>query len=393
MTVADRLSSFGTTIFAEMSRLAKEHGAVNLSQGFPDFDGPPHVRQAAIDAINAGTPEHSQYAPLPGVPAFIEQIARRFDDATGFETEPARQVTVTSGCTEAICASILGHINPGDEVILFEPYYDSYLASVLMAGGIPKVVTLRSPEFTFDPAELEAACSNKTRGILLNTPHNPTGRVFSRDELRAIADLCVKHDLICFSDEVYEHLAYDAPHFRIATMPGMADRTITMSSLGKTFSLTGWKIGWTIASPELTQGVRAAHQFMTFVVSTPMQHAGAVALQSPPEYFADLRAGFIERRDLLCDALRELGFAFNVPEGGYFILADHRPVTERMDGVDDDLSLCKHLIEEVGVAAIPPSFFYANPEHGRHLVRFAFCKKLDTLREAVKRLEALRAKV
>ncbi len=388
MAVAKRLSEFGTTIFAEMSRLALEHGAVNLSQGFPDFEGPEHVKQAAIDAIRAGTPAHSQYAPLPGVPAFIEQIARRFDEATGLSTDPASQVTVTSGCTEAIAASLLGLVNPGEEVILFEPYYDSYRASCAMAGATPRFVTLRAPDFRIDPDELRKAVSSKTRAILVNTPHNPTGRVFSKEELQAVADVAIEHDLIVLTDEVYEELAYDAPHLRLASFPGMAERTVTMSSLGKTFSFTGWKIGWTIAPPDLTRGVRAAHQFLTFVVSTPMQHAGAVALQTDRSYYDQLRADFVRRRDMLCDALADLGFTFRVPEGGYFVLADHSAVTRRL-GIADDIALCKHLIEEVGVAAIPPSFFYEHKDEGRPLVRFAFCKTDQTMAEAVKRLRVM----
>ena len=389
MTVADRLAPFGTTIFAEMSRLALEHSAVNLSQGFPDFDGPAHVKQAAIDAIRAGTPAHCQYAPLPGVPVFINAIAKKFDAATGFTTDPTAQVTVTTGCTEAIAASLLGLINPGDEVILFEPYYDSYRACVAMAGATARFITLRAPEFTFDPADLDRAITKKTRAILVNTPHNPTGRVFSQEEMQAIADRCIKHNLICLTDEVYEHLAYDAAHIRMATLPGMAERTVTMSSLGKTFSLTGWKIGWTIAPPKLTQGIRAAHQFLTFVVSSPMQHAGAVALNSPQRYFDELRASFINKRDLLASALRDIGFEFHTPEGGYFIYADHRPVSKPL-GIDSDVELCQYFIEIIKVAAIPPSFFYNTPAHGKDLIRFAFCKKEDTLREAVRRLGAIK---
>ncbi len=380
--VATRLQPFGTTVFAEMSRLALLHNAVNLGQGFPDFDGPDHIKQAAADALFAYP---NQYPPTNGVPAFAEAIAAHWTTHTGAQIDPAGHVTVTSGCTEAIAASLLGLLNPGDEVVLFEPYYDSYRACIAMAGATPRFVPLRWPDFAFDEADLRAAISTRTRAILLNTPHNPTGKCFTRDELDLIARLCREHDLVAITDEVYEHLTYDGTaHVRMATRPGMAERTITLSSLGKTFSLTGWKIGWAIAPPELSKAVRAAHQFLTFTVPVPLQHAAATALASPPEYYRRLREDFRARRDLLCDALESIGFTIARPASGYFVIADHTPF-----GHADDVSFCRHLIETVGVAAIPPTAFYEHKDEGRHLVRFAFCKRRQTLEQAIERLTTL----
>lgn len=389
MPTSHRLVPFGASIFARMTRLATERQAINLSQGFPDFDGPAHLKQAAIAAINEG---HSQYAPTAGLPALTKAIAGRYFETTGLKVDPEAEVTVTAGCTEAIASALLGLLNPGDEVILFEPYYDSYAACVALAGARHRVVTLRAPEFTFDPAELRGACTPRTRAIMVNTPHNPTGRVFSRAELEAIADLCVERGLVCLADEVYERLVYEpeaAPHLGIASLPGMADRTITLSSLGKSFGVTGWKIGWAVGSAELTRTVRAAHQFLTFAVNTPMQHAAAAALASPPAYFRELVADYRAKRDRLASGLRDIGFRLRDPQGAYFILADYRPVATRLGLPEDDFGFCVALIERTGVAAIPPSAFYDNKEFGRHLVRFAFCKKPETLTAALERLASL----
>ena len=378
--VADRLSAFGSTVFSEISRLAVEHGAINLGQGFPNFDGPDFVKRAAIKAIEAG---HAQYARMFGIPELNHAIADRFAADTGLAVDPGAEVTVTSGCTEAIAASILGLVNPGDEVILFEPYYDSYRACLSMAGAVPRFVTLRPPSFGVDPDELRAAFSGATRAVLLNTPHNPTGRVFSRPELQMIADLCCEHDAIAISDEVYEHLVFDGEHIAIASLDGMRERTVTLSSLGKTFSLTGWKIGWAIASPSLTAGVRASHQFLTFATSTPLQHGAVAALRGPASYFEGLVADYRERRDLLVAGLDEIGFEVYDPAGTYFVLADHTRF-----GFADDVAFCRHLIESVGVAAIPPSAFYHDPTDGRALVRFAFCKDVKTLEAALERMRS-----
>jgi aspartate/methionine/tyrosine aminotransferase len=379
---AARLAPFGSTIFIEMSRLAAEKGAINLGQGFPNFDGPDFVKDAAIEAIRAG---HGQYARMFGIPELNRAIADFFADETGITLDPDREVTVTSGCTEALVASFLGLVNPGQEVILFEPYYDSYRACVAMAGAEPRFVTLRAPDFAVDPDELRAAFSPRTRAILVNTPHNPTGKVFTRSELDLIASLCRRHDCIAITDEVYERLVFEGEHVRLATLDGMWDRTVTLSSLGKTFSLTGWKVGWAIAPPHLSEGVRAAHQYITFATATPLQHGAAAALRAPASYYRQYVEDYRRRRDLLVEGLARIGFAVNSPQGTYFVLADHTAF-----GLPDDMAFCRHLIERAGVAAIPPSVFYHDPADGRSLVRFAFCKDERTLQEALDRLSALR---
>jgi len=380
-----KLAPFGTSIFAEMTALATRHGAINLAQGFPDFDGPEHIKQAAKTAIENG---HAQYARFFGIPELTSAISDWFRAGAGIQTDPETQVTVTAGCTEAIAASLLGLLNAGDEVVLFEPYYDSYRACISMAGATPRFVTLHAPDFTWDEAELRRAFTPRTRAVLLNTPHNPTGRVFSRAELEQLAALCLKHDAIVISDEVYEKLVFEGEHVPIASIPGMADRTLTLSSLGKTFSLTGWKIGWAVGSPELTRAVRAAHQFLTFAVNTPMQHAAAAALRSPPSYFTAFLADYRRKRDYLCEALAALGFALRKPQGSYFIYADHSAISAKL-GLPDDVAFCRHLIRTHRVAAIPPTAFYEHRAHGQSLVRFAFCKRDETLRAAVERLEEL----
>ena len=381
MSIAQRLQPFGTTIFAEMSALARAHDAINLSQGFPDENGPAAVIDAAVHALRN---EHNQYAPLGGLPSLTTLIAEQFAARTGIATDAATDVTVTAGCTEAIAASLMGLVNKGERVVIFEPYYDSYRACVAMADAEPVFVTLRAPDFTFDPDELRRACRG-AKAILLNTPHNPTGRVFTRAELELIASCCIEHDLIAFSDEVYEHLVFEGEHISIASLPGMAERTVTMSSLGKTYSFTGWKIGWTIASPALTRGVRAAHQVLTFSVATPLQHAAVAALSLPSSYYDDFRADYRARRDLLASGLADIGFKVKPCEGTYFLLADHSPFD-----LGDDRAFCQHITTELRVAAIPPSVFYENVEHGHPLVRFAFCKSRSTLEAALVRLGTLR---
>jgi len=383
MHVATSLQPFGTTIFAEISQLARDHDAINLGQGFPNFDGPDFLRDAVIDALHAG---HNQYARSFGVPELNEAIAERGSAALGRAINPNAQVTVTSGCTEAIAASLLGLLNPGDEVVLFEPFYDCYRACVAMAGGVARCVTLPAPTFELQGDRLRAVITSKTRAILLNTPHNPTGRVFTRGELQSVADVAIEHDLIVLSDEVYEELVFDGEHLSIATLPSMWPRTITMSSLGKTFSMTGWKIGWAIADEELTRAVRAAHQFLTFSTATPLQHGAVAAMRAPASYFESFREAYRERCDILVDGLRHVGFDVAAPEGTYFVMADHSPF-----GFEDDVRCCRHLIETVGVAAIPPSVFYQeSSSDGARYLRFAFCKDVDTLRAAIDRLQTLR---
>ena len=384
---ADRFAPFGTTIFATMTALANKHKAVNLSQGFPDFDGPELGKRAAQQAIVDG---HNQYAPLAGLPVFKESIARWSADFNTLPCDPATEVTVTSGCTEAIAAAFLGLVNPGDEVVLFEPFYDSYRACVAMAGAIPRFVTIKpsTDGFTFDPNELKAVFNDKTRAALINTPHNPTGMVMDNAQLTLISDLCKKHDVIAFSDEVYERLTYDSiTHRSIATIKDMKERTVVMSSIGKTFSLTGWKVGWAIAPEHLTAGIRAAHQLLTFSVPGPFQLGAAAMLDGARDEVDSLVDHYTQTRRVLGEALDALGFEVYMPQGAYFIMADHRRVTERL-GLTTDIDLCTWLPEHAGVAAIPPSAFYQHPEHGSGLVRFAFCKKMETIDRAIDRLRS-----
>ncbi len=375
-----KLAGFGTTIFTEMTRLANEHGAINLAQGFPDFDGPQFVKDAAIGAIRAG---HGQYARMSGLPNLHTALATKYRRHWGLDYHADEEFTVTAGATEAIFAAVNALCDVGDEVVLFEPYYDSYKASVHMAGAIPKVVTLKAPHWRFDPDQVRRAFSPRTRLLLLNTPHNPTGKVYSREELRLLAELCIEHDVLCISDEVYEHMVYDGQHIPIATLPGMRERTVTISSLGKTFSLTGWKIGWAAAPPPLTQAIRAAHQFITFAVATPLQHAAATALTAGPDYYEDLLSSYRRKRDYLCQELTRIGFDVRAPAGTYFVMAGFRNFS-----FDDDIAFCRHLIS-LGVAAIPPSVFYDTPQTGKNYVRFAFCKRDETLQAAVARLDRL----
>ncbi len=378
--MADRVAPFGESIFTPISALAIKHQAINLGQGFPNFDGPDFIKDAAIEAIRAG---HNQYARSAGVPELDNAIAEWFCAGSDLSIDPLEEVTVTSGCTEAIPATLLGLINPGDEVILFEPYYDSYRACLSLASATPRFVELHLPDFEFDPRKLRAAFTSKTRAIIVNTPHNPTGKVYRRDELELIASLCKEHDVLAITDEVYERLVFEGEHIHLASLPGMYERTITLSSLGKTFSLTGWKIGWAVGPPELTKAVRAAHQYLTFATSTPFQHAAAAALRAPDSYFEQFLIDYRERRDLLVTGLADLGFKVKPPAGTYFVLADHTPF-----GFADDITFCNHLITNVGVAAIPPSAFYEHPEEGRHLVRFAFCQDTATLQSALDRMKS-----
>jgi aspartate/methionine/tyrosine aminotransferase len=385
--VAQRFRPFGSSIFAEMTRLAIAHGAVNLSQGFPDFDGPEVAKRAAIAAIEAG---HGQYARMQGVPVLNQAIARSWAARGYGEFDPDACVTVTSGCSEAIVCAVLGLLNAGDEVVVFEPYFDFYTAAAAMAGAVPRFVALRpgADGFTFDGRELRRAFTTRTRAIIVNTPHNPTGKVFTRAELSVIAELCVKHGVVAITDEVYEHLSYEPslPHIPISTLPGMRDLTITLSSLGKTFSLTGWKIGWAIAPERLTACVRACHQFNTFSSATPLQFGAAAVIENPGDVVEKTRAVYMANRDVLSAALARAGLRVYPSHGTYFVMADHTPL-----GFADDRAFCTHLIEKVGVAAIPPSGFYDRVELGRPLVRFAYCKKRETMTEAVRRIERLPA--
>jgi aspartate/methionine/tyrosine aminotransferase len=399
---AARFAPFGTTIFTEMTLLAQKHGAVNLAQGFPDFDGPAFIKRAAAEAMNLSGDGQNQYARMFGVPALNAAIAADWQARTGIVTSADTDVTVTSGCTEAICAALMGLVNPGERVLLFEPFYDSYRASVAMAGAEPLVVTLHAPDaghgaFWFDESRLREAFGLKPRCVLLNTPHNPTGKVFSRAELELIARLCVEHDVIALVDQVYEHLTYDPelPHLNLAAFPGMAGRTLTLSSLGKTFSLTGWKIGWSIGPADLSRAVRAAHQFITFATATPLQVGAAAAVGSERgrEAIAELVAMLDDNRRFLSRVLTGVGFRVFQPAGAYFVMVDWtqaRPGggAELGELFETDAAFCRHLTEHAGVCAIPPSVFYQNVQHGRSLARFAFCKRRETLEQAAARLEA-----
>jgi N-succinyldiaminopimelate aminotransferase len=375
-----RLAPFGTSVFAEMTALALRHDAINLGQGFPDFDGPTFVRDAAVAAMEAG---HNQYAPMPGVPELRQAIGEHQRRFYGLEHDPASEITVHAGATGALCATLQALLDPGDEVVLFEPFYDAYRPGIALAGASERVVHLAPPEFIFDPAELEAAVGPKTRLLLLNSPNNPAGKVFSRPELETVADVCARHDLLAVTDEVYEHIVFEGEHIPLATLPGMRDRTVTISSAGKTFSFTGWKIGWTCASPPLAAAVRAAHQFVNYAVATPFQHAMAAALATGDSYYDELREGYRSRRDHLCAGLADVGFVVAPPSGTYFANADIRPL-----GFDDDVAFCRLLPERVGVAAVPLSAFLAEGRD-RHMVRFAFPKSEATLDEAVQRLRRL----
>jgi len=377
------LRPFTTTIFNEMSALAVRTGSINLGQGFPDTDGPAEVAEAAVAAIRAG---HNQYPPGPGLPALRQAIADHQRRRYGLEHDPDSEVVVTMGATEAIAAAVLGLCEPGDEVVTLEPYYDSYAATIAMAGARRRVVTLRAPDFALDPDALAAAVGPQTRLILLNSPHNPTGRVLSAEELDAVARICVERDILAVTDEVYEHLVYDGDrHIPLATLPGMAERTVTISSHGKTFSFTGWKVGWACGPADLIAAVRTTKQYLSYSGATPFQHAATVALGLPASYYGELAAGLQARRDLLCQGLREAGLTTFVPRGTYFAVTDAASV-----GATDGVEFCLGLPERVGVVAVPMSVFYDDPDAGRTLVRFAFCKRPEVLAEAASRLKGLK---
>ncbi|MCE7048113.1 pyridoxal phosphate-dependent aminotransferase [Streptomyces purpurascens] len=383
-----RLAEFGTTIFAEMSALALSTGAINLGQGFPDTDGPEEVREAAVRALRDG--RGNQYPPGPGVPELRTAVAAHQQRRYGLSFDPDTEVLVTAGATEAIAASLLALVEPGDEVIALEPYYDSYAACIAMAGGRRVPVTLRAQEdearFRLDLDELRDAVTDRTRLLLINTPHNPTGTVLTREELAAIAELAVERDLLVVTDEVYEHLVFDeAEHVPLATFPGMRERTVTISSSGKTFSFTGWKVGWVTAAPELVTAVRSAKQYLTYVSAGPFQYAIAEALALPESYFTAFRDDMLLKRNLLAAGLEEAGFRVFRPSGTYFITTDIRPL-----GETDGFAFCRALPERAGVVAIPHAVFYDHREEGAPFVRFAFCKRTDLLREAGERLAELR---
>jgi N-succinyldiaminopimelate aminotransferase len=380
--LTSRLQGFGTTIFAEMSALAVRTGSINLGQGFPDTDGPAEVSEAAIAAIRGG---HNQYPPGPGIPELRTAIAQHQKRFWGLDVDPETEVLVTAGATEAVAAALLALCEVGDEVIALEPTYDSYTAAAAMAGARLRPVTLEPPDYALDLDALAAAVTPRTRLLLLNTPHNPTGTVLGEAELAAVARLCVEHDLVAVTDEVYEHIVFDGVHRPLASFPGMDERTVTISSAGKTFSFTGWKVGWACGPAALVSAVRTAKQFLTYVNAGPFQHAVVTGLGLGDDYFTGLADDLKAKRDLLCAGLAEAGLAVFPPQGTYFVTADIRPL-----GEDDGMAFCRALPERCGVVAVPNQVFYADPAKGRHLVRFAFCKRLDTLAEAATRLATLR---
>jgi N-succinyldiaminopimelate aminotransferase len=367
-----------TTIFTTMTALAEQTGAINLGQGFPDEDGPAAVIEAAVDALRGG---HNQYAPLPGIPALRQAIARH-QLGYGIELDPDTQVQVTFGATEALASALLALVRPGDEVAMLDPSYDSYAAVVSLAGGTPRPIALDPPGWRVERAAVDEAVSDRTRVLLVNSPHNPTGRVLDAGELDILADACRRHDVIALTDEVYEHLIYDGRHIPIATREGMGERTITVSSLGKTHSFTGWKIGWASGPAELVAALRGVKQFLTFAGGTPLQHAAALALDEAGEEPARLASSLAEKRDRLADGLTSAGFDVLHSSGTYFLTADARPL-----GYDDAVELCERLPHEAGVVAIPLSAFTAEPaDRVRPLVRFAFCKRREVLEDAIGRL-------
>ena len=384
---ARRVASFGTTIFTEINQLAAKHQAVNLGQGRPDFDGPPEIIDAAARALHSDTA--NQYAPSPGLPELREGIARHAGVFYDLDVDPNAGVIVTAGATQGIFSAIMGLIDPGDEVIIIEPYYDSYVPGVQMAGGKPVYVPMHPPAWTFDADELRAAFSHSTRAIILNTPNNPTGRVYTRAELQLIADLCIEYDVIVISDEVYEHLIFEGhQHVAIASLDGMFERTVTVGSAGKTFGMTGWKIGWVYGMPELVTGVWRAHQFITFAANHPTQAAVAYAFTLGNSYYEEYQALYSHKRELVMQVINAAGMSAIQPEGTYFIMGDF---SEVFDG--NDVEFCKYLIEQIGVATIPPSAFFSEKhrKHAENHVRFAFCKSDETLERAAQRMRILRS--
>src|SRR3954471_8525926 len=379
--LASRLEGIPPTVFSEMSALAARTGSVNLGQGFPDVDGPASVLEAARAAIAPGA---NQYSPGNGVPVLRQAIARRQLRRYGRELDPASQVLVTTGCTEGIAAALLGLVDPGDEIVVLEPYYDSYVAMIQMSGGVRRPVTLRGPDFRLDPDELRAAVGPRTRLILLNTPHNPTGTVLSRVELQAVADVALEHDLVVVTDEVYEHLTFDDhEHVPLATLPGMFERTLTLSSAGKSYSFTGWKVGWATGPAALVGAVLAAKQWLTFTSGSPLQPAVALALDEEPDFPRELGRDLRARRDLLVEGLSRAELTAYVPQGTYFATSDVRAL-----GWEDGMAFCLSLPERAGVVAIPSQVFHDDAEAGRHLVRWAFCKQPEVIAEGLRRLAA-----
>jgi aminotransferase len=382
---SEKASRFTESVIREMTRLAHKHQAVNLSQGFPDFPAPDAIKRAACDAILA---DINQYAVTWGAKVLRHAIAVDFSRRHQLPVDPDTQVTVCCGATEAMMSTMLGIVDPGDEVIVFEPFYENYGPDAILSGATPRFVQLRDPDFSFDPDELAAAFSNRTRAIIVNTPNNPTGKVFTREELTAIAKLCQQWGAIAVTDEIYEHILYDnAVHVPMASLDGMAERTVTINSVSKTFSVTGWRVGWTIAPPDITGAIRKVHDFLTVGAAAPLQAAAAAALELPASYYRELAESYQKRRDRLMGILEDAGFICFEPRGAYYIMTDITPF-----GFADDVEFARYLVTDVGVASVPGSSFYRNPEAGRTKVRFCFCKKEETLTAAETRLAALKSR-
>jgi aminotransferase len=383
--ISAKASSFGESVIREMTRLANLHGAINLGQGSPDFAAPDEVKQAARRAI---ADDHNQYPITWGVPAFREAIAAHYERWYGLHLDPETEVCVTCGSTEAMIASMLATLDPGDEVVMFEPFYENYNPDAILTGVTARHVALRPPDWTFDEAELRGVFTDRTRAIVLNTPNNPTGKVFAREELASIAALCDRFDAVAITDEIYEHLTYDgATHAPIAMVPGMEERTITISALSKTYAVTGWRVGWAVAARPLMAGIRSVHDFLTVAAATPLQLAGVEALALPDAYYERIRGEYAERRAVMLRALEESGFDAAPPRGAYYVMADVSHL-----GLGSDIETARHMVEREGVAVVPGSSFFSHPDLGRHLVRFAFCKRLETLTAAADRLRALAAR-
>ena len=379
---SDKAARFTESVIREMTRLAQLHDAVNLSQGFPDFPAPQEVKDAARRAIEADV---NQYAITWGARSLRQAIARKFERLYGVAVDPEREITVTCGSTEAMIATLMAVLNAGDEVVVFEPFYENYGPDAILSGAVPRFVKLRPPGWAFDPDELSRAFSSRTRAVIVNTPNNPTGKVLTRAELETIAELCRRHDAIAVTDEIYEHILYDgAVHVPMASLPGMAERTVTINGMSKTYSVTGWRVGWAIAPPALTAAIRKVHDFLTVGAAAPLQEAGALALDLPDTYYASLAEGYARRRARIVPVLERAGFRVHPPRGAYYVMTE-------IDGLgwDDDVAFARHLVEEIGIAVVPGSSFYNDPADGRRQVRFAFCKKDETLDEAARRLAKL----
>ena len=378
--------TFTESVIREMTRICDDVGGYNLSQGFPDFEAPEEIKEAAIRAILNGC---NQYPVTFGEPKLREAIAKKVADYNKIKCEPETDITVTCGATEAMIATLKAIINPGDEVIIFEPFYENYGPDTILSGATPRYVTLRPPNWDYSSEELTSAFNEKTKAIIINTPHNPTGKVFSKNELQEIANLCIKWDCFAVTDEIYEHILYDGEeHISIASLDGMADRTITINSISKTYSVTGWRVGWAIANAKITSRIRKVHDFFTVGAPTPFQEAAAFALSMPESYYKSLRLRYDQLRNFLFAGLSEVGFKPFLPKGSYYIIAETDELMEKLS-VEDDFSFSRKLIELTGVATVPGTSFYASPNKGLNQVRFAFCKKLETLESVERRLRRL----